>query len=116
MTAGHRYGFSLVELIVALTVLSVAVLGLAAAGTTAQRAFSAADAEDRAVRAAAAVLDSLGREAAPAAGSRELFGTVVSWEAATTPHRLELTATVELRHGDRIAFLPYRTSRARAGD
>lgn len=76
-----RAGFGLVELIVALTILAVGVLGLAAAAVAAHRAFMTADALERAAGAAAVVLDSLLQQRAIGAGERTLHDATVRWTA-----------------------------------
>jgi prepilin-type N-terminal cleavage/methylation domain-containing protein len=109
-----RNGFSLVELLVALTVLGVGILGLVAAATTAQRSFAVAAAEERATRAAAVVMDSLLRESAPAAGERQLFGVNVSW--ATTAHGeyMDIVTTAEVARGSNTRSLEFHARRLRS--
>lgn len=100
MTA-RAAGMSLIELVVALTVLSVGVLGLAGAATFAQRSFNDADAIERGVHAAAAVLDSLMRVAEPAAGERAMAGTELAWTVAGSTNALRITLNVHVDSGAR---------------
>jgi Tfp pilus assembly protein PilV len=72
-------GSSLVEVIVALTVLTCGVLGLVGAAAVAQRAFAAAAATENAARLAASIVDSLLAEPAPAAGERVTRGVHAAW-------------------------------------
>jgi prepilin-type N-terminal cleavage/methylation domain-containing protein len=95
----QRPGFSLVEVIVALTVLSVGLLALAGTSALAQRAFAGADATERAARAAAAIIDSLMLEPEPASGSRALYGTTVHWTVAAEGPRILLTTDVLVYDG-----------------
>ena len=76
-----RAGMSLVELVVALTVLAIGVLGLVGAAAVAHRAFTSADGLERATRAASVVIDSLMREPEPSAGERIVDGLTVAWAA-----------------------------------
>jgi prepilin-type N-terminal cleavage/methylation domain-containing protein len=108
-----RDGFSLVELIVALTVLGVGTLGLVAAATAAQRSFAVADAEERATRAAAVVMDSLLRDRAPAAGERHLLGLNVSWETIADGEYTDIITTTEVTHGPGTRPLEFRARRLR---
>jgi Tfp pilus assembly protein PilV len=108
-----RDGCSLVELLVALTVLGVGILGLVAAATAAQRSFAVAAAEERATRAAAVVLDSLLRDDAPAAGERQLFDLTVSWETTTHGEYMDITTTTEVTHGSGSRTLEFRARRLR---
>ena len=92
-----RRGFTLVEVIVSLTLLATALLGLAAAASIAHHALRSAEREERTVRHAAALLDSLtfsGAADAAAAGVRVRDGVVLRWEIASGPGgeaRLEAT-------------------------
>jgi prepilin-type N-terminal cleavage/methylation domain-containing protein len=108
-----RDGFSLVELVVALTVLGVGVLGLVAAATTAQRSFAVAAAEERATRAAAVVMDSLLLASAPAAGEGQLFGLSVSWETTADGENMDIVTTVEAVHGSNTRTIQFHAHRLR---
>lgn len=103
-------GFSLVELVVALTVFAVGVLGLAGAAAFAQRSFTAADAVERATRAAATVLDSLLREPRIEDGERAASGTVTRWTVTADSVTRVITAEVEVPHGDRTLSLEFRAA------
>jgi prepilin-type N-terminal cleavage/methylation domain-containing protein len=76
-------GFGLVELIVAMLLLSVGVLGLVAASAFAQQSLNAADATTRATNVAAALADSLLRSSsaagAAATGERAVGNLLVRW-------------------------------------
>jgi prepilin-type N-terminal cleavage/methylation domain-containing protein len=74
-----RAGFSLVELVVALTLLSVGLIALAGSAAVAQRAFAGAAAMELSLRAAAEVVDSLFHVPAPSAGSRTIGHVDVTW-------------------------------------
>jgi prepilin-type N-terminal cleavage/methylation domain-containing protein len=108
-----RDGFSLIELIVALTVLGVGILGLVAAATAAQRSFAVAAAEERATLAAAVVMDSLLRDSAPAAGERQLFGLTVTWETTADREIMDIVTTVEATHGSNTRPLEFHARRLR---
>lgn len=109
-----RKGFSLVELIVAMTILSLGVLVLAAAGTYAQRTFSDAAAIDRAARAAALVLDSLMRVPAPQDGVRSTDGVTIRWDTSAGDGVTLIRADVEAFGGARSHRIIFHASRADA--
>jgi type II secretory pathway pseudopilin PulG len=95
-----RFGFGLIELVVALTIVAVGVLALAAAALTAQRAFMSADALQRAGAAATMVLDSLMHQTDPAAGERLLDNCNLRWTARAAGRDLTvIDMTVELLDG-----------------
>lgn len=100
-------GMSLIELIVALTVLAVAVLGLAGAAAVAHRSFASATAIERAAQAAAAVLDSLMHEAVPADGERIGQGVAVTWTVAADGALRRITATVAVADAGRTRRIVY---------
>lgn len=102
-----RPGLGLVELVVALTVLSVGVLGLAGAAVFAQRTFATADALERAADAAAAVLDSLVHEPAPQPGERAGQGAIVRWTVSRDSLAHRITAVVEVEDGGRRHRVTY---------
>jgi prepilin-type N-terminal cleavage/methylation domain-containing protein len=107
-----RRGFSLVELVVALTILSLGILVLATAAAFAQRSFAGAEAIDRAARAAALVLDSLTREPAPADGVRHVDGMLVRWSATPDAGLTIIRADVEVSGGGRSHRIVFHASRA----
>jgi prepilin-type N-terminal cleavage/methylation domain-containing protein len=75
-----RAAFSLVELVVALTIFSIGVLGLVGAATVAHGSFGSAEAVERGGRAASLVLDSLFAVPAPESGSAVVAGTPLRWQ------------------------------------
>lgn len=110
-----RHGFGLIELIIALTILAVGVLGLAAAAVTAHRAFLTADALQRAGTAAAIVIDSLMREPAPAAGERSIDGVRVQWRAASAAAGVtDIYVTVEVAAAGTVRTVRFRSQHSDA--
>lgn len=107
MTRRTASGFGLIELIVALTILSVGVLALTGAAVVAHRSFTSADAIERAAHAAAAVLDSLMHEHAPVAGERVAPGATVRWTVAAEADVRRITATVDVADGGRQRRIVY---------
>jgi len=77
-----RGGFTLVEVIVAITLLSIAVLTLAASGTFAAEQIRLAHQEDAAAILAAALLDSLALAPDPGAGVITTGGLTAHWWGA----------------------------------
>jgi Tfp pilus assembly protein PilV len=72
-------GYTLLEVVVALLLLEVAVLGAAGTLQVAAHALGEAEHMERAVLAAEGVLDSLAGVASPTAGSRSFVGGDLSW-------------------------------------
>ncbi|HEY8507653.1 MAG TPA: prepilin-type N-terminal cleavage/methylation domain-containing protein [Steroidobacteraceae bacterium] len=77
-----RPGFSLTELIVGMTLLSVAGLGVAATGLVAVQTFRRAEFEERALLEAEAILDSLLALPASTTGERRIAHLHITWSAA----------------------------------
>lgn len=94
MVTHARAGFSLVEVIVAFTLLTVAMLGLAAVTTLSTTSLRASLVQERAVRHAAALLDSLTFAPGGGTGSVEVDGVTYTWDAPAAPGtRIRLTTT-----------------------
>lgn len=93
----NRHGFSLVELVVAMLVLAIGLAALAGAAATARRSLARAAIMDRITREAAAILDSLAAEQAPASGHRTRDGMTLRW----TVHPDDAGARIDL---DAAAF------------
>jgi Tfp pilus assembly protein PilV len=74
-----RGGFGLVELIVALTLFALGILGLAGAAVLAHRSFTEADSIERAARLAESLLDSLVSADAVADGEVRAPGITADW-------------------------------------
>lgn len=91
-----RAGFGLVELIVALMILSVGLLALTGAAAVAQRSLINAQALEESTEVAEVVLDSLMRVSAPAAGERTIGRTEAQWtiHSDSAAVAIHLTATV----------------------
>jgi prepilin-type N-terminal cleavage/methylation domain-containing protein len=105
-----RSGFSMVELVVALTLFSVGILGLASAAVLAQRQLAAADAIERSARAAAAVLDSLVLEPSLADGRSSQHGATVRWTVAVDSFLTTIVADVEVGDGVHTRRVEFRAS------
>jgi prepilin-type N-terminal cleavage/methylation domain-containing protein len=75
-------GFSLVEVIVAMTLLSIGTLAVAGTGFIAAATFTRAEMQERVLREAENVLDSVVALQASAAGTRRLRGGALSWSAS----------------------------------
>jgi hypothetical protein len=109
----RRTGFGLVELIVAMTLLAVGVLGLAAAAALAARSLNGAAATGRATRAAAAVFDSLLHVGVPSAGERSDDGVIVRWDADRDSTLIYIRATVEVTDPGGTRHIDYDAARMR---
>jgi prepilin-type N-terminal cleavage/methylation domain-containing protein len=109
--APARPGFSLVELIVALTILAVGLLALAGTAVVAQRTLASADATERAARAAALVIDSLFVHDAPTSGRRAVYGTDVRWAVSSSGQQLEITTDIFVLDGHSTRHFRFHSSR-----
>jgi prepilin-type N-terminal cleavage/methylation domain-containing protein len=110
----RRPGFSLVELIVAMVLLSIALVALAGTTVVAQRTFAGAAADEAAVHAAAAVIDSLLAESAPASGSRLAGRILVEWMATSDSAADTFQVTAHVRDGAVPRLLEFTARRARS--
>lgn len=96
-----RAGFTLVEVVVAVVVLSIGVLGTVAVGQLGSRLVREAHAAERAIAGAALVLDSLTQRGAPAAGERTLHGQHLRW--TTRPEGGTVVIELVVEYGDGTA-------------
>jgi prepilin-type N-terminal cleavage/methylation domain-containing protein len=87
-------GFTLVEAVVALTLLAVGLLGAMATQSLAARLLREAEAHAGAVALAGAVLDSLLAVPSPTAGERRESRYRVHW--STHPHDVTTTTSAEI--------------------
>jgi prepilin-type N-terminal cleavage/methylation domain-containing protein len=102
-----RGGFGLVELIVALTIISIALVGLAGAAAVAHRSFMSAEAIERGAEAAAFALDSLMRVETPVAGERRDSVAHVRWTIIEDSAAVMIALTVDVArplHARRLDF------------
>ena len=81
-----RSGFTLLEVVVALMVLEVAVVGLVGTLVLASSTLTRAETLERAVATAEGVLDSLARTGAPGADSLRSTGWTVAWSVDDSGH------------------------------
>jgi prepilin-type N-terminal cleavage/methylation domain-containing protein len=98
-----RPGFSLTEVIVAMTLLSIAALGVAATALVAVQSFTRAEMQQIVLREADAILDSLLMLPQNSSGSKPVHTSLLIWNAADsagaitlmirTPHRGTLQLT-----------------------
>ena len=86
-----RAGFSLAEVIVAMTLLSIAALGIAATALVAVQSFTRAEMQQLVLREAETVLDSLLALPQNAGGSRSVHTSVLLWNAADSAGAITLT-------------------------
>lgn len=109
-----RAGFGLVELIVALLILSIGLVALTGAAAVAQRSLTGARAFEEAAETAELVLDSLMREAAPVSGERRAGRTAVHWTVLDDSIAVRIDLTVSVLDGPRERRLKFTaTHRAR---
>ncbi|HEX6308347.1 MAG TPA: prepilin-type N-terminal cleavage/methylation domain-containing protein [Longimicrobiales bacterium] len=103
----QRAGFTLVELIVGLTILSITLLGLAGAAAVAHRSFRGAAAVGRGTDAAALVLDSLLREANPMDGQRQEARATLRWTVRGDSTGTHIDLVVDVPDGARVRTLAF---------
>jgi prepilin-type N-terminal cleavage/methylation domain-containing protein len=111
MARCHRRGFGLVELIVALTVFAIGILGLAGAAVLAHRSFNEADGIERAARVAEILLDSLVRADTVADGEVREPGFAARWTVAQDSAIAVVTLRVELSAGAGTRELEFSAAR-----
>jgi prepilin-type N-terminal cleavage/methylation domain-containing protein len=92
-----RPGFSLTEIIVAMTLLSVAALGIAATALVAVQSFTRAEMQQIVLREAETVLDSLLALPRNASGSRAVHTSLLLWNAADSVGAITLTVKTPYR-------------------
>ena len=102
-----QHGFSLVELVVAMTLLTISLVGLAGAAAVAQRSFNGAEALERGTDAAAIVLDSLMREHAPADGARSVGAAAARWTVVHDSVATAISLTIRIDNGGRARVLSF---------
>lgn len=105
-----RWGFGLIELVVALTILSIGLLGLAGAAAVAHRSFMGAEALEQAADAAAIVLDSLMRDTAPVSGERRHDRALVRWSVQEDSAGTRIALTVDVPDGGRSRRLMFHAT------
>lgn len=105
-----QHGFSLVELVVALTLLTISLVGLAGAAAVAQRSFIGAEAMERGTDAAALVLDSLMREHDPQDGARRIGAAAARWTVVHDSVATAILLTVRIDDGGRMRELSFRAT------
>ena len=79
----RQRGFGLVEVVVALTLLGIALLGMAGTAALAGRMMREAQADELASLEAMQVLDSLVQERPPVSGRRQVGPVLLVWTVST---------------------------------
>lgn len=103
----RQQGFSLVELVVAMTILTISLVGLAGAAAVAHRSFTGAEALEHGTDAAAFVLDSLMREPAPTHGERRFGSATATWTVVADSTSTGIALTVRIAEGERERDLSF---------
>ena len=105
--AARSPGFGLIELIVALTILSIGLLGLTGVAAVAHRSLISAGALEEAAAAASTVIDSLMAVADPVAGERRMGRAVARWTVSADSSVMRLDITVSVTDGARAQRLNF---------
>ena len=92
-----RQGFSVVEVIVAMTLLSVGSLAVAATGIVSLQTFTRAELQERALRDAEALLDSLVAGTSVSAGARSTPRVEMTWPSADSTGVVTVTVQIDRR-------------------
>jgi prepilin-type N-terminal cleavage/methylation domain-containing protein len=106
----RRAGFGLVELIIALMILSVGLLALSGAAAIAQRSFNGAQALEEGAHTAGMILDSLMGVADPATGERQDGRTRTQWRVHEDSIAVVIDLTVTVGDGARERHLTFIAS------
>jgi prepilin-type N-terminal cleavage/methylation domain-containing protein len=99
-------GFSLTEVIVAMTLLSVGSVTIAATALVSVQSFTRAEQQQRALAEAESILDSLITHGAAASGSRSRAYASFTWTAADSANLVSVN--VHLRSGARFQLMGSR--------
>jgi prepilin-type N-terminal cleavage/methylation domain-containing protein len=92
-----RGGFTLAEVVVAMTLLSIAALGVAATALVAVQSFTRAEMQQQVLREAEGVLDSLLALPQNTAGRRPILTSRLQWNAADSTGAINVTVTTPYR-------------------
>lgn len=92
-----RAGFSLAEVVVSILLLSIVAVGVAAGGVAAAQMFTRAEVQERVLREAEAILDSLLVLPANGAGTRTLHQSRVTWNAADSTGSITVVVQMPAR-------------------
>ena len=104
-----RPGFGLIEVVVALTLLSVGLLGIAATATLGARMMREGQADEAAAVEALQVLDSLTQLRQPAAGQRQAGRISLTWTVTTDSAGLStIDLTVRYPNGSGLRSSTFR--------
>ena len=102
-------GFGLIEVVVALTLLSVALLGMAATVTLAGRMVHAGQADEEAAVEAMQVLDSIMQVRQPTAGQRRAGRISLAWTVTTDSAGLStIDIAVRYPNGSQLRTTTFR--------
>jgi prepilin-type N-terminal cleavage/methylation domain-containing protein len=100
-----KAAFTLVEVVVSMALLAVGALGLAASAAVGHRAFAAAEIQERSVRHAAVLLDSLAiGSTAASEDSLRTDGIRLHWSAGTGAGAEVRVTAVYLRGGKPVTL------------
>jgi len=105
-----RSGFSLIEVLVAMTLLSVALLGVAGSALYAAQLLRQAQARERSTFEAMQVMDSLAGVRTPSSGQRSVDNIELQWVVSTMsvgPASIDLT--VSYRDGSARRIMRFRS-------
>jgi prepilin-type N-terminal cleavage/methylation domain-containing protein len=104
-----RRGFGLIEVVVALTLLSVALLGIAATATLSGRMVREGQADEKAALEAVQVLDSLMQVHYPTAGGRQAGRFSLAWTVTTDSAGLStIDIAVQYPNGSQLRTANFR--------
>jgi prepilin-type N-terminal cleavage/methylation domain-containing protein len=109
-------GFSLIEVLIAMTLFGVALLGVAGSAILAGQVMNQAHARERSTMEALQVIDSLTRVREPRSGQRAVGRMQLHWTVtAPSSGPSEIEVMVEYPDGRALRTARFRTTHARAG-
>jgi prepilin-type N-terminal cleavage/methylation domain-containing protein len=103
-----RPGFGLIEVLVALTLLGIVMLGVAGSTLLAARLLGEAEATEQSALAALHVMDSLVQEASPANGERVAGRLAIRWQVQRDSTLQSIAVSVTFPNGSTMRTVHYR--------
>jgi prepilin-type N-terminal cleavage/methylation domain-containing protein len=106
-----RRGFSLIEVLIAMTLLSVALLGVAGSAAMASQVLRQAQMRERSTLEALQIIDSLTREPQPVPGQRLIGNLTLRWVVTRSSNGTDaIDLTVEYLEGNAIRSVRFRAA------
>ncbi|MEX2282867.1 MAG: prepilin-type N-terminal cleavage/methylation domain-containing protein [Gemmatimonadota bacterium] len=109
-------GFSMIEVLIAMTLFGIALLGVAGSAILAGQVMNQAHARERSTLEALQIIDSLTRVREPSSGQRLIGRMQLRWTvSASSSGPAEIEVIVEYPDGGALRTARFRTTHAHAG-